>query len=84
VLLQAPLTPSIPALLVPRKYLFSTAVSNWLALSMSATLGLSGSPQLGHPAGDVFAAALCGPYVYIEVATAVNPTSNLSVLLVKA
>ena len=40
--------------LVPRKHLFQTAVSDCLALSVSAILGLSGSPQLGHPAGDAF------------------------------
>ena len=44
------------------------------ALSASATLGLSGSLQLGLPAGDAFVAAWALD-VYIEVATAFPPTS---------
>jgi hypothetical protein len=47
--------------LVPRKQFFSTTVPDWLALSVSAILGLSGSPQLGSPAGNA-------PGVYAETA----------------
>jgi len=43
--------------IVSRKHLFYTPVPVWLALSVSATLGLSGSLQLGLPAGDAFLAA---------------------------
>jgi hypothetical protein len=35
-----------------------TVFPDWLALSVSAILGLSGSPQLGPPAGDTFVAVL--------------------------
>jgi hypothetical protein len=51
-LLQAPSIPSTHAPLVPRKHPFKTAVPDWLALSAPASLGFSGSPQLGPPAGD--------------------------------
>ena len=44
--------------LVPRKYLFQTAVPDWLALLVPAILALSGSPQLGPPAGMLVSQAV--------------------------
>lgn len=46
-----------PPTLVPNKHLFQAAVSNWLALSGSAILGLSVNPHLDSSAGVDFAAA---------------------------
>jgi hypothetical protein len=45
--------------LAPRKHLFLTSVPDWLASSVPVILGLSGSPQLGPPAGDAFYGCVC-------------------------
>jgi hypothetical protein len=69
-LYQAPLIPSTYEPLVLRKHPFLTAVPDWLALSASAILVLSVSPQLGPPIGDAFVDACPSPSrsgVYSEV-----------------
>ena len=57
----------------PKKASLLNSCSNWLSLSASAILVLSGSPQLGPPAGDGFAAVLPGIYVEVDILFLLHP-----------
>jgi hypothetical protein len=61
--------------LVPSKHLFHAEVPDWLALSVSAILGLSESLSFDPPVGVAFAAAYAS--FYVEAFTAVPPTNRL-------